>query len=166
MTKNWESINIPTNLYLLTLEHLIQHLFSSYCKIEYVRNDEELMKCESYGLLGTQSWFSSIWVPIRAIDWLIDWLYPTRFQPRFIHSYARLTSLADSRRNIDIISVLPHFILIYKIQEPSVPRGLPFTFDHHLFLLFRLPDGSHAMWMLYSLSHEGLLPRVLHLWYL
>ena len=64
-------------------------------------------------------------------------LVPTWFQPRFIRSYAWLTSLAD------IMSVLLHFVLIYKIQEISVPRGLPFHFDHHLSSLDRMVNGCY-----------------------
>ena len=70
-------------------------------------------------------------------------LVPTRFQPRFIRSCAWLASSTDSRRSIDIVSVLPHFILVYDIQEPPVPRGLPIYFDHHLSLPARMPNGGY-----------------------
>ena len=37
----------------------------------------------------------------------------------------------------------PHFIIIYNIQEPSVPRGLLFSFDYHLYLPTGMSDSDH-----------------------
>ena len=55
-------------------------------------------------------------MPKTCIYSFIHSLIPTRFQPRFIRSYARLACLADSRHGVHSRRyVAPsHFILVYK----------------------------------------------------
>ena len=55
--------------------------------------------------------------PHSFIHSFIHSLVPTRFQPRFIRSYARLAGLADSRRNIDVMSCRPTSSLYTKYKN-------------------------------------------------
>ena len=48
-------------------------------------------------------------------------LVPTRFSPRFIHSYTRLVSLANSRHSIEIVSLLPPLSYMQNSRSVSIP---------------------------------------------